>query len=120
VANALGVSAVIVERLPNDFVIVASAPWTPTLQTLDRVALDECFRSGDFAGAGSAFSAGSDWLFVPIHLGDEVAASFGLAGQYCRRRFDPKSDPTIAAVQDALEAAYRAELPGTAMGSSPE
>ena len=105
VAETLDANSIVVERLPNDFVVVAGAPWRPTLQALDRVALETCFRQATSTGNGSNFSANSDWLFVPICDGDKVVASAGLAGRYFRRRFDPR-DAIVASVQAALHEFY--------------
>lgn len=105
IAETLDANSIVVERLPNDFVVVAGAPWRPTLQALDRVALDTCFRQATATGNGSNFSANSDWLFIPIYDGNEVVASAGLAGRYFRRRFDPR-DAIIASVQVALRDIY--------------
>lgn len=106
VANGLEANVIAVERMPNDFVVVAGAPWKPTLQSLDRLALDSCFRKRDFAGKGSSFSAASDWLFVPICLRGRVVAALGLAGRFLRRRFDPECDPVISSVKGAMREAY--------------
>lgn len=65
-ASVLDANAIVVERMPNDYVVVACSPWKPDLVALDRIALDLCFRTASFAGAGAARSGGSDWLFVPI------------------------------------------------------
>jgi len=109
VAAGLEANAIVIEQLPNDFVVVAGAPWQPTLQTLDRLALEVCFGDADFTGSGSEFSAGSDWLFIPICRRRKVVAAVGLAGRHFRRRFDPVNDATVRAVKSALEATYAAE-----------
>lgn len=105
-AQELEASAVVVEQLPNDFVIVAGSPWKPTLQALDRLALDICFRTAEIAGAGSNSSAGSDWLFVPVCVNRTVVSAIGLAGRFCRRRFDPADDPSIPVFKKAMEDIY--------------
>lgn len=107
-ATELKANAIIVERLPNGFVVVAGAPWKPTLQALDRVALNRCFRCRDLAGAGSKQSAGSDWLFVPVCRGGKVVCALGVTGLYCRRRFDLEHTPAIGLATKVLEASYEA------------
>ncbi|HEU4683858.1 MAG TPA: hypothetical protein VFS39_05085 [Nitrospira sp.] len=109
-AAELQAHAIVVERPPNDFVVVAASPWKPTLQVLDRLALDSCFRSAGLAGWGSDRSAGSDWLFVPVFGSGEVAAALGIAGRFCRRRFDVEEYPAITLAAGALEGCY-AEAP---------
>lgn len=106
VADGLEINAIVVERMPSGFVVVAGSPWQPTLQALDRLALDACFRDVGPTGNGSDFSAGSDWLFVPISSEGCVVAALGLAGRYFRRRFNPL-DEVVGATIGALQPLYQ-------------
>lgn len=83
-------NVIVVRCCGEQFVVAAAAPWRLSLQPLDRVAVDWCFRLKQPTGFGSDRSAGSDWLFLPVSLDGDVALALGVAGRNARRRFSPR------------------------------
>lgn len=108
-ASSLEANAIIVQRLRDEILVVAGAPWKVDVDPIDKIALDWSFTTGlpPKAGMGNPFS--SDWLFLPIKAEDRVIAVLGVAARHGRRRFLLEEQPAIRSAVAALERIYAAE-----------
>ena len=106
-AATLEANAVVVERVRDEIVVIAGAPWKIEVEPLDKIALDWSFTTGlpPKSGGGNPFC--SDWLFLPILVGGKVVAVLGVVARYGRRRFILDEQPTIRIAVSALQRIYQ-------------
>ena len=106
-AATLEANAVVVERVRDEIVVIAGAPWKIEVEPLDKIALDWSFTTGlpPKSAGGNPFC--SDWLFLPILVGGKVVAVLGVVARYGRRRFILDEQPTIRIAVSALQRIYQ-------------
>ena len=77
-ATLFDARAVFLTRRDGTLAIVAAIPPEDTLDAVARAAADWAFERGQPAGRGSDTLPASDWLFVPVAVGETTRAVFGL------------------------------------------
>jgi two-component system sensor histidine kinase KdpD len=109
-ASSLEANAIIVERLGDEILVVAGAPWKIEVDPVDKIALDWSFTTGlpPKSGMGNPFS--SDWLFLPVKAGDRVVAVLGAIPRYRDRRFLLEEQPAIRNAVTSLERIYQSRI----------
>lgn len=109
-ASSLEANVIVVERLREEILVVAGAPWKVEVDPVDKIALDWSFTTGlpPKSGAGNPFS--SDWLFLPVRAGDRVIAVLGVMARYGGRRFLLEEQPAIRNAVTTLERTYRSRI----------
>jgi K+-sensing histidine kinase KdpD len=98
---------VVVERSNGDVRAVAGSARDIKFGPLDKLAICGVFDDGEPAGLGSGRFGMSDWLFAPVKVGNEVLGVAGIAGRYCRRRFEPNNEPVLDGLTRALATVMR-------------
>lgn len=109
-AATLEANAIVVERLRDEILVVAGAPWKAEVDPLDKVALDWSFTTGlpPKSGMGNPFS--SDWLFLPVQANGRVVAVLGVTARHGRRRFILDEQPAIRRAVAALAHIYGSKI----------
>lgn len=105
-AAILDANAIVVERIRDEIIVVAGAPWKTQVQPLDKIALDWSFTTGLPPKSGNGNPFASDWLFLPVLIDGRVVAVFGVMSRHGRRRFIPDEQPSIRNAVAALERIY--------------
>jgi K+-sensing histidine kinase KdpD len=105
-AATLEVNAIIVERIRDEIIVVAGAPWRTEVEPLDKIALDWSFTTGLPPKSGNGNPFASDWLFLPVLIGGRVVAVLGVMARHGRRRFIADEQPSIRSAVAALERIY--------------
>jgi K+-sensing histidine kinase KdpD len=109
-AEALDANAIVVERVRDEIIVAAGAPWKTEIQALDKIALDWSFVTGLPPKSGGGNPFGTDWLFLPVQVEGRVAAVLGVMARHGRRRFIPDEQPSIHNALIALRRFYETRV----------
>ncbi|MFL6765441.1 MAG: DUF4118 domain-containing protein [Sphingomicrobium sp.] len=94
-------NAILVSGLPEPRILAAAPPGN-RLTPSDIAAAALTLESGARAGRGTSRSQPAEWVFDPVHSGDEVIAAAGLARDDGRVPVDDDQLPLLSNLLDQL------------------